>query len=108
MSATRYKVGDVVLVNKKLLSDYKYGGVYVANEMLVFRGKTITIDRVIKSESFFETNDYTGHYISEGWNWTDQMLEDYMPIADNDTDSRINNEGFPVKITAKELSDLYK
>ena len=106
MSATKYKVGDVVRVRNDL-GDGKYGGVYTADEMMFFRGKTITIERVIIAHEGF-LDDYIGHYDSEGWNWTDEMFEDYIPIADNDIDSRINNEGFPVKITTKELSDLYK
>ena len=105
MSATKYKVGDVVRVRNDL-GDGKYGGVYTADEMMLFRGKTITIEKVIIE--YDGVDDYNGHYNSEGWNWTDQMLEDYIPVADNDTDSRISNEGFPVKITTKELSDLYK
>ena len=105
MSATKYKVGDVVRVRNDL-GDGKYGGVYTADEMMLFRGKTITIEKVIIE--YDGVDDYNGHYSSEGWNWTDEMFEDYIPIADNDTDSRVKNEGFPVKITAKELSDLYK
>lgn len=35
MSATKYKVGDVVRVRNNL-GDGKYGGVYTANEMMFF------------------------------------------------------------------------
>lgn len=106
MSATRYKVGDVVRVRNDL-GDSKYGGVYTATEMMLFRGKTITIEKVITAGDRF-IDDYNGHYNSEGWNWTDEMFEDYIPVADNDTDSRIEDKEISSNITIKDLFDLYK
>lgn len=106
MSATRYKVGDVVRVRNDL-GDGRYGGVYTADDMMFFRGKTITIKKIITEyEGVFD--DYSGHYESEGWNWTDEMFEDYIPIADNDTDARIEDKEISSNITIKDLFDLYK
>lgn len=106
MSARRYKVGDVVRVRNDL-RDNRYGGVYTADEMMSFRGKTITIEKVIIEDAGI-LDDYNGHYESEGWNWTDEMFEDCIPVADNDIDSRMEDKEISSNITIKDLFDLYK
>lgn len=103
-----YNVGDIVVVRSDLQGDVRYyshdriTSNNTTPEMRKLCGKLVHIAYVASDGQYRITEDSGGFY------WTDGMFEDCIPVADNDIDSRINNEGFPVKITTKELSDLYK
>lgn len=97
MSAKNYEAGDKAIVRGDLRPHEWYGGVFFASQMAIMAGRIITIERV-----------YDDCYISAGWEWTDEMLMNYLPVADNDTEFRTESEDFSISITVDELSDLYK
>lgn len=64
----KFKVGDKARVRKDIEADNSYGDVYFAEQMKKYRGEIIIIEKIFNEV-----------YQSEGWNWTDEMLE---PVDD--------------------------
>jgi hypothetical protein len=64
----KYKVGDKVRVRSDLKVDKGYGHYFFSYEMKEFKGKKVTIEKVLDD----------CYLIEESWfKWTDEMLEDY-------------------------------
>ena len=74
---TRYKIGDKVIVREDLISGERYGKDVFTSTMVSFKGKVVTISKVIGFKYEIEEDDKT-------WNWTDEMFsgkvsEDFIP-----------------------------
>lgn len=70
----RYKVGDKVKVRKDLIEGTDYGGEGVVEEMLEFRGKEVTIQKVMFDREYVILED------RDNWYWTEEMFE---PVVRN-------------------------
>lgn len=73
----KYKVGDKVRVREDLIVGEKYGNDVFTSTMVSFKGKVVTINKVIGLKYEIEEDGKT-------WNWTDEMFsgkvsEDFSP-----------------------------
>lgn len=74
---TKYNIGDKVIVREDLISGERYGNDVFTSTMVSFKGKVVTISKVIGFKYEIEEDDKT-------WNWTDEMFsgkvsEDFNP-----------------------------
>ena len=65
----RYKVGDKVKIRKDLIEGTEYGGEGFVDDMMQFRGKEVTIQKVIFDREYILLED------TEKWYWTEEMFE---------------------------------
>jgi hypothetical protein len=65
---SKYKVGDVVKVKDNLEINKYYSNADFVEEMKEFLGKEVTIRKIFDDKYYIKEDD--------GWNWTDDMLED--------------------------------
>ena len=63
----KYKIGDKVIVREDLISGEQYGKDVFTSAMVSFKGKVVTISKVIGFKYEIEEDDKT-------WNWTDEMF----------------------------------
>ena len=63
----KYKVGDKVKAREDLEYNVFYGGTRVTKDMIMHKGKILTI-RAIEGGNYLMEED--------NWCWTDEMLED--------------------------------
>lgn len=103
MSAKKYKIGDKVRVRTDLDNKKLYGNIGVGSIMINMGGKILTIRQVDCTPGH-----YSHYHVKENdWNWTDEMLEDYILEAKNDT-SVIDDPAVMFDKNIKDLFDLYK
>ena len=77
LPVTKYKIGDKVIVREDLIVGEKYGKDVFTSAMISFKGKVVTISKVIGFKYEIKEDDKT-------WNWTDEMFsgkvsEDFSP-----------------------------
>lgn len=63
----KYNIGDKVIVREDLIVGEKYGNDVFTSTMVSFKGKVVTISKVIGFKYEIEEDDKT-------WNWTDEMF----------------------------------
>ena len=67
LPVTKYKIGDKVIVREDLIAGENYGKDVFTSAMVSFKGKVVTISKVIGFKYEIEEDDKT-------WNWTDEMF----------------------------------
>lgn len=79
---SRYKIGDKVRVKTSLVPDQRYNKLNFASGMSQYRGRVLTIARMLGYEDRFECKEaFIGlpgdddYYI---WIWNDDMVEPYF------------------------------
>lgn len=65
----KYKVGDKVKVREDLDENVEYGYEEATEEMLAFRGKVVTIEKIMFDREYIILEDI------KKWYWTDEMFE---------------------------------
>jgi len=67
----KYKVGDKVRVRKDLVIDSVYGGDSFTEGMAMFRGKVVTISKILNNGKYYILEDDS----ECAWSWTNEMFE---------------------------------
>lgn len=67
----KYKVGDKVRVRKDLVIDSIYGEDSFTEEMAMFRGKVVTISKILNNGKYYILEDGSEY----DWSWTNEMFE---------------------------------
>ncbi|SCH18252.1 Uncharacterised protein [uncultured Clostridium sp.] len=98
----KYKVGDKVRVREDLVVDEEYDGEYFIENMTQYRGKIVTIDRVVADKLEYSIKD-DNHSC---W-WSDKMFE---PLeSENSTDeTNDSEEWFLCRDDINKLNDAVK
>jgi hypothetical protein len=85
----KYKVGDKVKIREDLVVDKEYGSQVFVDSMEKYKGKIVTINRVIIEDGYnkecYMINEYP-------WCWTDEMLEDTVNVKEDIIDVKEDNE----------------
>lgn len=97
MSNKLYKPGDKVVIRGDLIDGVSYDGVNFVNEMLRYKGKTVTIQSVNMVSYSLEEIDYY---------WNDQMFETILPEKNDDTLRTEYTQGIS-ETSTKDLFGLY-
>ena len=69
VTESKYKIGDKVKVRSDLRQGDRYGGMYVLIDMVKYRGKTVTIDRVERNGEYYGIEGHADTF------WTNDMFE---------------------------------
>ena len=98
---TKYKIGDKVIVREDLIVGEKYGKDVFTSAMISFKGKVVTINKVIGLKYEIEEDDKT-------WNWTDEMFfgkvsQDFIPKESVSQNRLPEEESSPDIITVKTI-----
>lgn len=97
----KYKVGDKVKVREDLEYNVFYGGTRVNEDMIMHKGKILTI-RAIDCKQYLMEED--------NWCWTDEMLEDVeeKKTVGEILDNLMENPALVIKELSKALEDCKK